>query len=72
MAQVHAQLQADNVVRQTAFEAAYLESVQLEHLAEMDELRVRLTTIDNNADVQTLSSPRPKIMATTPLCTKPW
>ena len=39
MAQAHAQLQADNIVSQTAFEEAYQESVLQDHLAEMEELR---------------------------------
>ena len=65
-----AQLDANNAVRQTAFEVSYQESMRFEHLAEMELLRVRLTTIDNNADAQTRPSPRPTYFGGDPTLVK--
>ena len=54
-----AQMDVDNLMSQDAFRENRYEPVWFEHLAQMDELRVRLTTIDHNAGAQTRSSPRP-------------
>ena len=54
-----AQLQEDIDLRQTAFEESRLESMQLDHLAQMEELRAQLMTINYNADAQPLPSSRP-------------
>ena len=50
---------ANNLVSQDTSREAHQDPVRLGHLAKMDELRVRLTTIDHNADAQTRSSPHP-------------
>ena len=59
MARAMAQLHEDNDLRQTAFEESRLESMHLEHLTEMKQLRVRLTEIASNADAQPPPSSRP-------------
>ena len=59
IASARAQLDADSDVRQTAFEAGQLESMQLEHLTNMEELRAWLMSINSNADAQPLPSSHP-------------